>query len=99
MASQNWGSSMNCTNCGASLAPGEVFCWGCGQTSASKPTKQASGNKAGKIVLLVAGALALLVITFTGVSYLISLSQGATQSPSDPNPTPTQDSGFSKQDG
>jgi uncharacterized membrane protein YvbJ len=91
---------VNCSNCGAALAPGEVFCWGCGQNSSSKPAKQAAGNnKGGKIVLIAVGAIVGIAITFTGVSYLISLSQGASQSPSNPNPTPTQDTGFSKQDG
>ena len=94
----------NCQSCGYELDAGSAFCWGCGSNSpfgASKKAKSGN-NKSGKIVLIVVGVVAGLVLSFLGASFVISnLQSGPSQTAVIPTPTPTptqsSDDGFSKQ--
>jgi hypothetical protein len=91
----------SCQYCGQAVEPGSFFCWGCGKNDPIPGAKKSKGssNKAGKIVLIVVGALVGLALTFTAVSFAIGqLQNGPTNIIQDPSPTPT-DGGFSKQDG
>lgn len=89
----------NCQYCGYELTAGSAFCWNCGKNEPLKGSKSAGSgsNKGLKIALIVIGSLVGVVVAVGGAIFVTS--QLNTPAVVLPIPTPSDDGGFSKQDG